>query len=127
MIAGDVRALTTEYTQAAASAEQGVVRIIGVTSPEGFALPEGIANMTAQGIDMEFIAWAGFFAPPGTSQDEVAKFEAAFAALYETETWEELVSENGWITHQFDAQEFAELLETQGADVDAALAAIAAN
>ena len=70
LVRGEVTALTTEYTQALALAEQGVVRVIGVTSPEAFPLAEGSVSLHGQGIEMDFGSWTGFFAPPDMSDAE---------------------------------------------------------
>lgn len=127
LMSGEVTALTTQYTQALALAEQGIVRILGVTAPDDFDLPSDIPSMMEQGIEMEFVTWVGFFAPPGTKQDDVEAFEAAFSELYETDAWEEIVGQNGGIAHQFDSGTFTALLDAQHADMYVALQAISAN
>lgn len=117
LVSGEVKALTTEYTQALALAEEGVVRIIGVTAPAGFDLPSGVPSMAEQGIAMDFATWVGFFAPSGTQADQVTQYQDAFDELYETDAWETILADNGGIAHQLDSTAFAALLQTQEADL----------
>lgn len=127
LVAGEVMSLTTQYTQALALADQGIVRIIGVTAPDDFDLPSDIPGMTEQNIEMEFVTWVGFFAPPGTEPDQVEPFQTAFSELYKTDAWKTILADNGGIALQLDSDAFASLLETQQADMRAALRAIATN
>lgn len=127
LVAGDVVSLTTEYTRALTLSEQGIVRIIGTTAPDDFALPSGIQNMREQGIDMELVLWTGFFAPPGTDSAQLDAFDKAFSELYQTEAWTDLVAENGWITPQFDALAFGAILDAQHAETKAVLEKIKSN
>ena len=124
LVSGDVMSLTTEYTQALALAEQGIVRIIGVTAPNNFALPSGVANMNEQGIAMEFATWTGFFAPPGTQPEMIAAYQDAFSTLYETEAWANILDESGGTALQMDSAAFAALLEVQHADIEGVLQAL---
>lgn len=121
LLSGEVKALTTQYTQALALADAGTVRIIGVTAPADFDLPTGISSMTEQGLEMDFTTWVGFFAPPGAGVDKVAEFEDAFAELYETDAWETILSNNGGISLQFDSDAFQALLSNQDAQLQAVI------
>ena len=124
LLSGDVMSLTTEYTQALALAEQGIVRIIGVTAPDDFALQSGIANMNEQGVAMEFVTWTGFFAPPGTQAEMVAAYQDAFSALYETGAWAGIMDESGGTAIELDSASFVALLESQHADIEGVLQAL---
>ena len=125
LVAGQVMALTTEYTRALALSDQGIVRIIGVTSPEDYPLADGLSNMHEQDLDIEFTTWTGFFAAPGTTEETVDGFDAAFAALYQTEIWQDAVTENGWLEVRADAELFAVHLEDQHDQISAILEELA--
>lgn len=127
LMSGEVKALTTEYTQALALADEGVVRIIGVTAPADFDLPIGISNMTEQGIAMDFATWVGFFAAPGTEAGQVEEYQDAFTELYETDAWETILNNHGGIAHQLDSAAFAALLQAQEADLQSVIQRLAAQ
>jgi len=127
LMSGEVKALTTQYTQALSLADEGVVRIIGVTSPTDFDLPSGVSNMTEQGIPIDFATWIGFFAAPGTDADQIAEYQNAFAELYETDAWEGILSDNGGIAFQLDSDAFAALLQTQKAELQSVIQRLAAQ
>ncbi|MEM6760368.1 MAG: tripartite tricarboxylate transporter substrate-binding protein [Pseudomonadota bacterium] len=126
LMSGQVTSLTTDYAQALALVEQGLVRIIGVTAPDDVALPPDIANMNAQGVAMEFVTWAGFFAPPGTPPDGLAAYQDAFSALYQTEAWASMVDDSGATALELGSAAFAALLAVQHAEIDAVLQALKA-
>ena len=114
-------ALTTEFRQALALAEQGVARILGVTAPADTALPEGVTGLHAQDIAFDFVTWTGFFAAPGASSDEIEVYNDAFAALYQTDAWAQTVAANGWIATEIDAARVEELIQEQHEQISAAL------
>ncbi|MEM6891124.1 MAG: tripartite tricarboxylate transporter substrate-binding protein [Pseudomonadota bacterium] len=124
LMSGDVMSLTTEYIQALALAEQGIVRIIGVSAPDDFALPSDIANMNEQGVEMEFVTWSGFFAPPGTEPEMIEAYQDAFSTLYETDAWAGIMEESGGTALKLDAVAFAALLEAQHKDIEDVLQAL---
>ncbi|CAN0488966.1 unnamed protein product, partial [Hapterophycus canaliculatus] len=87
LLSGEIQALSTGFSEAVALADQGEVRILGVTAPgriEGSDAP----TMTEQGLDVDFVNWRGFFAAPGLDDATVASMRASIAAMYETEEWE---------------------------------------
>ena len=121
LMADEVSALTTEFRQALALAEQGVARILGVTAPADTALPEGVTGLHAQDIAFDFVTWTGFFAAPGASSDEIEVYNDAFAALYQTDAWAQTVAANGWIATEIDAARVEELIQEQHEQISAAL------
>jgi len=112
LLSGEIQALSTGFSEAVVLADQGEVRILGVTAPariEGSDAP----TMGEQGIDVEFVNWRGFFAAPGLDDDTVAAMRGALAAMYETEEWEAVRARNGWVNIHNEGDDFETFLENQ--------------
>lgn len=121
LVAGEVTSLSTDYTRALALSEQGIVRIVGVTAPEDYPLADGISNMHDQDLDVDFTTWTGFFAAPDTPEHVIEGYDAAFAALYQTDVWSEAVARNNWLEVRADSELFSEHLENQHEQIGAIL------
>ncbi len=112
LLSGEIDALSTGFSEAIALAEQGEVRILGVTAPErvdGYDAP----TMTEQGLDTTFVNWRGFFAAPGLPEDKLAMYQEALSKMYETDAWEAVRSRNGWVNIHNSGDEFRSFLEEQ--------------
>ncbi|MEL6691024.1 MAG: tripartite tricarboxylate transporter substrate-binding protein [Pseudomonadota bacterium] len=123
---GEAHALATDCTRAFGFAEQGALRILGVTAGSSDDLPNGVQTLEDQGIDMELVTWSGFFAAPGVSETQTEAFEELFSALYEAEAWESAAAAKGWAEPIESSESFAKLLQTQEAAIREALSMIEA-
>jgi putative tricarboxylic transport membrane protein len=117
LLSGEIDALSTGFSEAIALADQGEVRILGVTAPERVPAYDSAPTFTEQGIETVFVNWRGFFAPPGTSNEKVDEYIAAFEAMYDTEAWEEVRSRNGWVNIWNPGSEFRAFLEAQEEEI----------
>ena len=113
LLSGEIDALSTGFSEAIALADQGEVRILGVTSPERVPAYDSAPTFAEQGIETEFVNWRGFFASPGISEEKRAQYVAAFDAVRETPEWEEVRARNGWVNIWYPADEFSTFLESQ--------------
>ena len=113
LLSGEIDALSTGFSEAIALADQGEVRILGVTSSERVPAYESAATFVEQGIDTTFVNWRGFFAAPGAAPEKVAQYVGALEAMYETDAWEEVRSRNGWVNIWNPGDEFQSFLEAQ--------------
>ena len=113
LLSGEIDALSTGFSEAIALADQGEVRILGVTAEERVGAYDTAPTFVEQGIDTTFVNWRGFFASPGTSDERVAQYIAALEAMYETEAWEEVRSRNGWVNIWNPGDDFRSFLEAQ--------------
>lgn len=113
LLSGEIQALSTGFSEAVALAEQGEVRILGVTAPERVAAYEDAPTMMEQGVDVEFVNWRGFFAAPGLDEETVGNMRAAIAAMYDTPEWEEVRARNGWVNIHNPGDDFEAFLENQ--------------
>jgi putative tricarboxylic transport membrane protein len=113
LLSGEIQALSTGFSEAVALAQQGEVRILGVTSDARVAAFEDAPTMMEQGLDTTFVNWRGFFAAPGLPEDKLAQMQAAIAAMYDTPEWEEVRARNGWVNIYNNGDDFRTFLEGQ--------------
>lgn len=113
LLSGEIKALSTGFSEAIALAEQGEVKILGVTSDERVGAYDSAMTMKEQGIDTTFINWRGFFAAPGLPADKLAMYQDAIAKMYDTAEWEEVRARNGWVNIHNPGDEFKTFLEGQ--------------
>ncbi|SIS94435.1 putative tricarboxylic transport membrane protein [Roseivivax lentus] len=117
LLSGEIQALSTGFSEAVALAEQGEVKILGVTADERVPAYEDAPTMQEQGIDTTFINWRGFFAAPGLDEAKVAAFQDAIAKMYDTPEWEEVRARNGWVNIHNPGDEFRAFLESQEQEI----------
>ncbi len=117
LLSGEIDALSTGFSEAIALADQGEVRILGVTAPERVAAYDSAPTFMEQGIDTQFVNWRGFFAAPGTSDEKRAEYVAALEAMYETDAWETVRSRNGWVNIWNPGDDFRTFLEAQETEI----------
>jgi putative tricarboxylic transport membrane protein len=113
MLSGEIDALSTGFSEAIALAEQGEVRILGVTAEERVPAYDTAPTFMEQGIDTSFVNWRGFFAAPGASDEKVAQYTSALDTMYETDAWEEVRARNGWVNIYNPGADFRSFLEDQ--------------
>ncbi|MEM9430941.1 MAG: tripartite tricarboxylate transporter substrate-binding protein [Pseudomonadota bacterium] len=113
LLSGEIQALSTGFSEAVALAQQGEVRILGVTADERVDAYTDAPTMTEQGLETTFVNWRGFFAAPGIPEEQVTAFQDALTKMYETEAWEEVRARNGWVNIHNSGDEFRAFLEEQ--------------
>ena len=113
LLSGEIKALSTGFSEAVAMAKAGEANIIGVTSDKRVgALPDA-KTMKEQGIDTYFVNWRGFFAAPGLPKAKLAAYQKAIAKMYSTPEWEEVRARNGWENIHNPGGKFLTFLEGQ--------------
>ena len=113
LLSGEIKAMSTGFSEAVAMRQAGEVRIIGVTSEERIdSFPE-VMTMKEQGIDTHFVNARGFFAAPGLPPEKLAAYQEAIAQMMETPEWEEIRASNGWENIHNSGDEFLAFLENQ--------------
>ncbi len=113
LLSGEIKVLSTGFSEAVEMANAGEVKIVGITADERVdALPDAM-TMKEQGIDTSFVNWRGFFAAPGLPDDKVAGYQEAIAKMYDTPEWEEVRARNGWVNIHNSGADFATFLEEQ--------------
>ncbi len=113
LLSGEIKALSTGFSEAVALAQAGEVKIIGVTSDERVAAFADAPTMKEQGIDTTFVNWRGFFGAPGLPADKLEAYQAAIAKMYGTPEWEAVRARNGWVNIHNPGADFHAFLEDQ--------------
>ncbi|MEP5153197.1 tripartite tricarboxylate transporter substrate-binding protein [Planktotalea sp.] len=113
LLSGEIKALSTGFSEAVDLANQGEVKIIGVTSDARVDAAPDAMTMTEQGIDTTFVNWRGFFAAPGLPEDKLAMYQDAIAKMYDTPEWEAVRARNGWVNIHNSGDDFRTFLEGQ--------------
>lgn len=113
LLSGEIKALSTGFSEAVDLANQGEVKIIGVTSDARVDAAPDAMTMMEQGIDTSFVNWRGFFAAPGLPDDKLAMYQDAIAQMYDTSEWEAVRSRNGWVNIHNSGDDFRVFLEEQ--------------
>ncbi|WP_439138583.1 tripartite tricarboxylate transporter substrate binding protein [Roseicyclus sp.] len=113
LLSGEIDALSTGFSEAIALADQGVVRILGVTAPERVPASADTPTFAEQGIDAQFVNWRGFFAAPGMDAAKVAAYQELLGTMLDTPEWETVRASMGLVNIYRPGGEFVEFLEAQ--------------
>ncbi len=97
LLSGEIKALSTGFSEAVGMAKAGEVRIIGITAPERVKAAPDAMTLKEQGIDAEFVNWRGFFAAPGLPKEKADAYIKALTLMYKTPEWEAVRARNGWV------------------------------
>jgi putative tricarboxylic transport membrane protein len=117
LLSGEIKALSTGFSEAVSMAKAGEVNIIGVTSNDRVSAYPDAKTMKEQGINTSFINWRGFFAAPGLPKDKLAAYQGAIEAMYKTAEWEAVRSRNGWENIHNPGDQFRTFLEQQEKEI----------
>ncbi len=113
LLSGEIDALSTGFSEAVALAEQGEIRILGVTSPERVPAYDAAPSFAEQGIDAQFVNWRGFFAAPNLPEEQLTAYQDLLAKMMETPEWEEVRARMGLVNIYRPGTEFEAFLEAQ--------------
>ena len=113
LLSGEIKALSTGFSEAVGMDSAGEVKIIGVTSAKRVDTAPNAPTLKEQGYDVEFVNWRGFFAPPGLPEAKAKAYRDAIAKMYGTPEWEAVRARNGWVNIHNPGDEFTVFLESQ--------------
>ncbi|SCZ55924.1 putative tricarboxylic transport membrane protein [Epibacterium ulvae] len=113
LLSGEVKAVSTGFSEAVELAKAGEVRIIGVTADARVDAFPDAPTMVEQGNDTTFVNWRGFFAAPGLPEDKLSSYQDALTKMYDTPEWEAVRQRNGWVNIHNNGDEFRSFLENQ--------------
>ncbi|MDC0116069.1 tripartite tricarboxylate transporter substrate-binding protein [Octadecabacter sp.] len=113
LLSGEIKALSTGFSEAVDLANQGEVKIIGVTSEDRVEAAPDAMTMMEQGIESTFVNWRGFFAVPGLPEEKLVAYQDAIDAMYDTPEWEDVRARNGWVNIHNSGDQFLTFLEGQ--------------
>ncbi len=97
LLSGEIKALSTGFSEAAEMARQGQVNILCVTATDRLSDFPDTPTCKEQGADTSFVNWRGFFAAPGLPDDKKQAYIAALTKMYDTNEWEAVRARNSWV------------------------------
>jgi len=113
LLSGEIKALSTGFSEAVGMDKAGEVKIIGVTSAKRVDAAPNAMTLKEQGYDAEFVNWRGFFAAPGLPAAKADAYRSAIAKMYDTPEWEAIRARNGWVNIHNPGDKFTAFLENQ--------------
>ncbi|MGH1359464.1 MAG: tripartite tricarboxylate transporter substrate binding protein [Burkholderiaceae bacterium] len=113
LLSGEIKALSTGFSEAVELAKAGEVRIIGITAAERIDTYKEAPTFKEQGVDAQFVNWRGFFAAPGLDDARATEVRNAIAAMYDTPEWEAVRKRNGWVNIHNPGDKFVSFLNEQ--------------
>ena len=114
LLSGEIKALSTGFSEAVELARQGEVKILCVTSSKRVkASPDTPTCDEAGASGATFVNWRGFFATPGLSADKAKVYQKALEKMYSTKEWETVRDRNGWVDIFNKGDDFTKFLEVQ--------------
>jgi putative tricarboxylic transport membrane protein len=125
LFAGETPLLTTGIGEVLDARAGGLVRILAVAAPARLPEAPDVPTLAELGVDAEFVNWRGFFAPPGTSREEVEAWVELLRAMLATPEWEEVRRRNGWVEIFHPGDEFAAFLTEQEGELAALMDGLA--
>lgn len=107
---------TSEFTQ---FAQQGRIKLLGVTAVERRPSLPDVPTFKEAGYDVELANWRGILAPPGAPEENYRQWVDTFTKLHDTEAWKQVLATQGWDDFFLAGDEFGAFIasetERQGA------------
>ena len=112
VMGGHITVATGGLNEMAQQIQAGKLRALGISSPE--RLPGvDIPTFKEQGIDVTLVNWRGLMAPAKMRPADRKALDAALAKAVQTEEWQALLKERGWVDMYQPSEEFAAFLGTE--------------
>ena len=112
VMGGHITVATGGLNEFAQQLEAGKLRALAISSPE--RLPGvDIPTFKEQGVDVELVNWRGLMAPEGIRDRDREALDEALGKMVQSEPWQALVKERGWVDMYQPSDQFAAFLETE--------------
>lgn len=116
ILGGQVSAGINGLAEFAPQIEAGTVRVLGISSAE--RLPNlNAPTLREQGINVELENWRSLVAPPGISDGDRRRLEAAVAAMVRSEPWREALRQYRWNDRYLTGDAFVRFVASEEARV----------
>jgi tripartite-type tricarboxylate transporter receptor subunit TctC len=105
----------------AALIKQGKLKALGIASNQRLPMLPDTPTLKEQGVALEFVAWAGLFAPVGTPKDVVARLNQESVKALNMPDVKERLGAFGFETYGTTAERFSETIRTDLARIARAI------
>jgi putative tricarboxylic transport membrane protein len=112
LLSGEIDALSTGFSEAIALADQGEVRILGVTAPERVPPMTARPPSWSRASTRPSSTGAGS-SRPRAREERWRRIHPRSEAMYDTDAWEEVRARNGWVNIWNSGDDFRTFLEAQ--------------
>jgi putative tricarboxylic transport membrane protein len=122
LMGGHIDLITTAAGNVAPLLGTGKLRVVGISAEK--RLPGALADVPTwreQGINVQFGAWRGIFAPKGLTPQQVAYWEGALRKATEAAEWKDDLQKNVWADAFLGHQAFTKDLEQDYAEMKGVL------
>ncbi|MGR4068540.1 Bug family tripartite tricarboxylate transporter substrate binding protein [Billgrantia sp. C5P2] len=119
VVGGHVDAFTGDISEAQGFLESGDLRVLAVLSDE--RLPGDFADIPTakeQGIDAVGPNWRGFYMPADISDEAKQYWVDAMDTIYESQEWQDIMTNNGLMPFHMSAGEFETFVTEQINDIE---------
>ncbi|ARF17072.1 tripartite tricarboxylate transporter substrate binding protein [Sporosarcina ureae] len=113
LLGGHVDAATMAVSESSEQHLAGKFKIVAISADERLEELPDVPTWTEEGVDMVFPHWRGILGPPDMTEDEIAYWNEAFGEMVETDSWKQLLENNGWEDFYQDSAETTEFLKEQ--------------
>lgn len=114
LLGGQVDVISSGLSETLPQVEAEEVRLLAISAPERLEAVPDVPTWTEQGIDVVVDHWRGVFGPGNMPQEAQDYWVDKFAAMVETETWQEVLDRNGWEAIFNGGDDFRAVLEEEG-------------
>jgi putative tricarboxylic transport membrane protein len=116
VMGGHITVATGGLNEFAQQMQAGKLRALAISSPE--RLPGvDIPSFKEQGVDVELVNWRGLMAPQGIREKDKKALDEALGKMVQSEPWQALVKERGWVDMYQPSEQFAAFLEGEQARI----------
>jgi putative tricarboxylic transport membrane protein len=125
LLGNHVEVVSTGFSEAAALAETGKVRLLSISAPEKQSgAAEGVPTWKDLGLDFTVDHWRGIFGPANMPADAVTWWEVTVKKATETDEWRKQM-ENAHLTSDYlPSEEFSKRVDDQANEYQSLLSEV---
>lgn len=120
ILGGQVSVGVNGLAEFAPHIEAGVVRVLAISSGERLSGLD-VPTLREQGVDVEFENWRSVVAPPGISDADRRRLEAAIEGMVHSAPWRAALERYRWIDRYLAGAEYARFADSEEARVQTIL------
>ncbi|MDP2621374.1 MAG: tripartite tricarboxylate transporter substrate-binding protein [Hyphomicrobiales bacterium] len=114
LLGGHVQAFSGDISEAKGFVDSGDLKVLAILAPERLPGEFGkFPTAKEQGIDAVGANWRGFYAPGGMSEEAYSFWTDAIAKVYDSEEWQQIMTDNGLMPLDIQGDEFTAFVADQ--------------